>query len=169
MLTIRTARDATIADSVKADQRIIEIAERVAAREGLEIVHVELTGGRGSAILRIYIDKPGGIRHEDCVAVSEQVSLVLDVEDLIPYAYTLEVCSPGLDRGLYKPSDYQRFAGLPVHIRLAEPIAGQRNFHGRLVGLDSESQPAAILDDDQGRRHRLPLDKIVKANVEIEP
>lgn len=154
---------------MKADQRIIEIAERVAAREGLEMVHAEMTGGRGSAILRIYLDKPGGITHEDCVAVSDQVSLILDVEDPISYPYTLEVCSPGLDRGLYQPADYQRFAGLPAHIRLAEPIAGQRTFHGRLVGLDAASQPAALLDDDQGRRHRFPLDQIVKANVEIEP
>jgi len=156
---------------VKADPRIIEIAERVAAREGLELVHVELVGGRGSAILRVYIDKPGGVTHEDCVAVSDQVSVILDVEDPIPFPYTLEVSSPGLDRGLYKPADYERFAGLPAHVRLAEPIEGQRNFHGTLVGLEKavEGPPAALLDDEQGRRHRLPLDRIAKANVEIEP
>lgn len=130
-----------------------------------------MTGGRGNQILRIYIDKPGGVTHEDCVAVSDQVSVILDVEDPIPSAYTLEVCSPGLDRGLYKPTDYERFAGLPAHIRLTEPLAGQRNFHGTLVGLDKDDQshPAALLDDEQGRRHRLPLDNIAKANVEIEP
>src|SRR5205814_9294125 len=142
---------------VKADPRIIEVAERVAAREGLELVHVELVGGRGSAILRIYIDKPGGVTHEDCVAVSDQVSVILDVEDPIPFPYTLEVSSPGLDRGLYKPADYERFAGLPAHIKLTEPIEGQRNFHGTLVGLEKETagSPAALLDDEQGRRHQI--------------
>lgn len=141
----------------------------MAARENLELVHVELVGGRGHQILRIYIDKPGGVTHEDCVAVSEQVSVILDVEDPIPGAYTLEVSSPGLDRGLYKPADYERFAGLPTHIRLTEPLAGQRNFHGTLIGLDREGEPAALLDDERGMRHRLPLDKIARANVEIEP
>lgn len=159
----------SIAEALKADPRIVEIAERVTARENLELVHVELVGGRGHQILRLYIDKPGGVTHEDCVAVSEQVSVILDVEDPIPGAYTLEVSSPGLDRGLYKPADYERFAGLPAHIRLTEPLAGQRNFHGTLVGLDREGEPAALLDDEQGTRHRLPLDKIAKANVEIEP
>lgn len=128
-----------------------------------------MLGGRGHAVLRIYIDKPGGVTHEDCVAVSEQVSVILDVEDPIPYAYTLEVCSPGLDRGLYKPADFERFAGLPAHIRLHQPLAGQRNFHGKLAGLDDTGEPTALLDDEQGRRHRLPLDQIAKANVEIEP
>lgn len=154
---------------MKTDPRIIEIAERVTTREGLELVHVELVGGRNNAVLRIYIDKPGGVTHNDCVAVSDEVSVILDVEDPIPYAYTLEVASPGLDRGLYKPADYERFVGLPAHIRLNEPIAGQRTFHGTLAGLDREGQPAALLDDEQGRRHRLPLDNIAKANVEIEP
>jgi len=154
---------------VKLDPRIQEIIERVTAREGLELVHAEMTGGRGSAFLRIYIDKPGGVTHEDCATVSDQVGLILDVEDLIRHQYTLEVASPGLDRGLYKPADYERFAGNPAHIKIAEPIAGQRNFHGTLLGLDQEGEQAALLEDETGKRHRLPLGKIVKANVELEP
>jgi ribosome maturation factor RimP len=158
---------------VKTDPRITEIAERVCRRESLELVHVEMTGGRGSGTLRIYIDKPGGVTHEDCALVSHQVSVILDVEDFIPHQYLLEVSSPGLDRGLYKVSDYERFAGLPAHIRLHEPMDGQRNFHGILIGLDKEieasAEPVALLDDEQGRRFRLPLGKIARANVEIEP
>lgn len=151
------------------DSKIREIAERVAARENLELVHVEMVGSRGNAVLRIYIDKPGGVTHEDCASVSEQVGLILDVEDLIPSHYTLEVSSPGLDRGLYKTGDYERFAGLPAHIRLSSPLNGQRTFHGKLIGLDKEGEPAAVLEDETGKQHRLPLELIAKANVEIEP
>lgn len=154
---------------MKLDPRIHEIIERVTTREELELVHAELVGGRGNAVLRIYIDKPGGVNHEDCATVSEQVGLILEVEDLIPYQYLLEVASPGLDRGLYKPSDYERFAGLPAHIKLTAPLNGQRNFHGTLIGLEHESEEAALLDDETGKRHRLPLNLIAKANVEIEP
>ena len=148
---------------------IQEIIERVTTREGLELVHAEIVGGRANAVLRIYIDKPDGVNHEDCVTVSEQVGLILEVEELIPYQYVLEVSSPGLNRGLYKPADYERFAGLPAHIKLATPLNGQRNFHGTLIGLDQTSAPEALLDDEKGTRHRLPLNQIIKANVEIEP
>jgi ribosome maturation factor RimP len=127
-----------------------------------------MVGGR-SKFLRIYIDKPGGVTTDDCAAVSHRVGLLLDVEDVISHQYVLEVASPGLDRGLYKPADYERFAGNPAHIRLSEPIDGQRNFHGTLVGLDREGEPAALLDDEQGGRHRLPLSQVVKANVDLIP
>jgi ribosome maturation factor RimP len=95
--------------------------------------------------------------------------LILDVEDVIPHQYTLEVASPGLDRGLYKEADYERFAGLPARIRISEPIEGQRNFHGKLIGLDREGETAAVIEEPDGKRRRLPLANIVKANVEIEP
>ena len=153
---------------MKIDPRILEIIERVTKRENLELVHAEMVGGR-NAVLRIYIDKPGGVTHDDCAKVSDQVGLIVDVEDLIPHQYVLEVSSPGLDRGLYKPEDYERFAGLPTHIKLFAPINGQRNFHGTLVGLDREGGLVALVDDETGKRHRLPLDQITKAYVEIEP
>ena len=153
---------------MKLDPRISEIIERVVAREGLEFVHAEIGGGR-NPILQVFIDKPGGVTIEDCTTVSHHLSLVLDVEDLIPHQYTLEVASPGLDRGLYKEADYERFAGLPCHIRLSEAINGQRNFHGKLIGLDHDGEAAAVIEDETGKQHRLPLAKIAKANVEIEP
>ena len=154
---------------MKLNPRIHEIIERVVTREGLELVHAEMVGSRKNATLRIYIDKPEGVNLEDCALVSEQVGLILDVEDLIPNEYVLEVASPGLDRGLYKSSDYERFAGLPAHIKLTAPLNGQRNFHGTLIGLEPEGEPAALLEDQMGNRHRLPLNLISKANVEIEP
>jgi len=153
---------------VKLDPRICEIIERVVGREGLELVHAEMTGGR-NATLRIYIDKPGGVTVDDCAAVSDRLSLILDVEDLIPHQYMLEVASPGLDRGLYKEADYERFAGLRCHIRLSEPIEGQKTFHGILLGLERDTVAVALIEEDNGKRCRLPLEKIVKANVEIEP
>jgi ribosome maturation factor RimP len=106
---------------------------------------------------------------DDCAHISERISLILDVEDPIPGKYLLEVASPGLDRGLYKESDYERFAGLPAHVKLSEAINGQRNFHGKLIGLDKEGEAAAIIEDESGNFCRLPLAKIIKANVEIEP
>ena len=153
---------------LKLDPQGSEIIERVVTREGLELVHAELTGGR-NAILRVYIDKPGGVTIDDCSLVNDRLSLVLDVEDPIPHAYTLEVASPGLDRGLYKEADYERFAGLRFHARLSEPIEGQRNFHGTLIGLEREGEVAAVFEDETGARRRLPLAKIQKANVDIEP
>jgi ribosome maturation factor RimP len=153
---------------VKLDPRLSEIIERVTERQGFELVHAELTSGRNPT-LRIYIDKPGGVTVDDCTAVSERLSLILDVEDLIPHQYILEVASPGLDRGLYKESDYDRFAGLPCHIKLSEPMEGQRNFHGKLIGLDRQGEVAAVVEEVNGKRHRLPLERIARANVEIEP
>ena len=135
----------------------------------MEFVHAEMRGGK-PPILRIYIDKPGGVTLDDCAAVSQRVGLVLDVEDVIPHQYTLEVASPGLDRGLYKEADYVRFAGLPTRVRVSEAIDGQRNFHGKLIGLDREGEATvAVIEEPDGKRRRLPLANIVKANVEIEP
>jgi ribosome maturation factor RimP len=154
---------------LKLDPRVSEIIERVITREGMEFVHAEMTGGQ-TPTLRVYIDKPGGVTLDDCAAVSQRIGLILDVEDVIPHQYTLEVASPGLDRGLYKEADYERFAGLPARIRISEAIDGQRNFHGKLIGLDREGEAAvAVIEEPDGKRRRLPLANIVKANVEIEP
>jgi ribosome maturation factor RimP len=153
---------------MKLSPEILEIIERVTNRAGVELVHAEMTGGR-NAVLRVYIDKPDGVTLDDCAAVSEQLSLILDVDDLIPHQYLLEVSSPGLDRGLEKPADYERFAGLRAHVKLSAPLGGQRNFRGTLVGLDRDGGLAALLDDETGKRHRLPLEHIAKAHVEIEP
>lgn len=142
-----------------------EIIERVTSREGLELVHWEAVGPRNHFVLRIYIDKPGGVNHGDCEAVSNQVGLLLDVEDLIPHKYTLEVSSPGVERGLYKPKDYERFAGSRVKLKIAAPINGQRNFRGRLVGID---QDRVSFDADGVGLIEIPYGSIVKANIEYE-
>src|SRR6266702_7223891 len=98
-------------------ERVREIAERVAASSGLEVVEIELRGGGKARMLRIFIDKPGGVTHEDCASVSREVSTIFDVEDAMPGgAYTLEVSSPGLDRKLHRAADFERFQGSRVKL-----------------------------------------------------
>ncbi|MFB3916681.1 MAG: ribosome maturation factor RimP [Terriglobales bacterium] len=117
-------------------ERIREIVERVAGSSGLEVVDVELRGGGKARMLRIFIDKPGGVTHEDCANLSREVGTIFDVEDVIPGGpYTLEVSSPGLDRKLVRAADYQRFAGSKVKLTTREPVEGSRHFEGRLQGL----------------------------------
>jgi ribosome maturation factor RimP len=144
---------------------IDKIIERVAAREGLEVVHWEAVGPRNNFVLRIYIDKPNGVSHQDCEAVSNQVGTLLDVEDLIPNRYILEVSSPGIERGLYKRADFERFSGSRVKIRTAEPIDGQRNFRGKLLGVVGDN--ISFVADDRGQLE-IPYEQIVKANIEYE-
>ena len=147
------------------EARVREIAERAAQERGLELVHVELAGGARSPVVRVFIDKPGGVTHEDCSEVSQHVGTVLDVEDFIPGAYTLEVSSPGLERGLYSRADYERFAGRLAKIRTRGAIGGQRNFRGRIVGVEGEG---VLFDDKMTGRVRVPLNEIAKANLEID-
>src|SRR5438477_11267384 len=122
-------------------ERVREIAERVAASSGLEVVEVELRGGGKARMLRIVIDKAAageisrlsGVTHEDCANVSREVGTILDVEDAVPGgSYLLEVSSPGLDRKLVRPADYARFAGNLVKLATHTPVEGNRHFEGRL-------------------------------------
>jgi ribosome maturation factor RimP len=129
-------------------EKIEAIAERVAAGEGLTIVDVELKGGRSNPLLRVYIDKPGGVTHADCALVSEQMSAILDVEDPFPGSYLLEVSSPGLDRKLVKPREYEHFAGRRARIVLREPREKQKVFEGRLVGFN-DGRVKLGLDDEK--------------------
>jgi ribosome maturation factor RimP len=129
---------------------------------GYELVGVEFQGGgKGGGLLRVYIDSEDGISADDCQKVSYQVSGVLDVEDPIPGHYTLEVSSPGLDRLLFRPQDFERFAGQLVKVRLAYPIEGQRRFKGRLAGIRGEN--VVIEEDDM--EISLPFDQIEQARL----
>lgn len=151
--------------AVNIVDRITTVATRVAVSEGLELVEVEYRGGPNNRILRIFIDKPGSVTLADCENVSRQVGTILDVEDVVPEHYTLEVSSPGLDRKLLKPQDYERFAGKKARVRLRHAIDGRSNFTGRLAGLN---QGEALLDVDGGSRLRLSLDEVALARLVIE-
>jgi ribosome maturation factor RimP len=151
--------------SSSVEDRVQAIAERVAIDHGLELVHTEVAGPDNKPIVRIFIDKPNGVTHQDCSEVSLHVGTVLDVEDFIHASYTLEVSSPGLERGLYKRADYERFAGRLAKIRTRQPTNGQRNFRGRLLGIDGEE---VLFDDHTSGRVKIALDSIAKANLELD-
>ncbi|MCB9384318.1 MAG: ribosome maturation factor RimP [Bryobacterales bacterium] len=143
------------------------IAERVAASEGLEVVDVEWHGSGRRGVLRIFIDKPSGVSLADCETVSKQVSTILDVEDVVPGgAYALEVSSPGLDRKLVKPGDYERFRGKKATIRLRTPLAGRGQFTGRLAGLSNAEE--ALLETAEGETLRFGLQDIRTARLVVE-
>jgi ribosome maturation factor RimP len=144
--------------------KIREAAERVAHSEGMEVVDVEWKVGR-DRFLRVYIDKPEGISHRDCEIVSQQLSVILDVEDLVPGPrYTLEISSPGLDRKLLKPADYERFEGRLAKISLNEPVEAKKFFEGRLAGYTDGIVRLQLKD----RVIELPYAAIRKANLVVE-
>jgi ribosome maturation factor RimP len=121
--------------------RVREIAERVAATSGLEIVEIEFLGGGKARMLRVFLDRPAagtdalaGVTHEDCANFSREFGTILDVEDVMPGSYTLEVSSPGLDRKLIKAADFTRFTGSRVKLSTRQPVgaSNNRHFEGRL-------------------------------------
>src|SRR5579872_3029334 len=154
-------------------EKIRQAAERVAHSEGLEIFDVEWKIGK-QRLLRVYIDRlpnpampeaAAGISHKDCERVSEQLSVILDVEDLVPGpSYVLEVSSPGLDRKLIKPGDYERFVGRLARIWLNEPVENQKYFEGRLAGYADGTVKLAVRD----REISVPYADIRKANLVVE-
>jgi ribosome maturation factor RimP len=120
-------------------ERVREIADRVAGSSGLEIVDVEFLGGGKARMLRVFLDKPAagndplaGVTHEDCAKFSREFGTILDVEDVMPGAYTLEVSSPGLDRKLVKAADFTRFTGSRLKLTTRQPVDNNRHFEGRL-------------------------------------
>ncbi len=122
-------------------ERVREIADRVAATSGLEIVEVEFLGGGKARMLRVFLDKPAagtdalaGVTHEDCANFSREFGTILDVEDVMPGSYTLEVSSPGLDRKLIKAADFTRFTGSRLKLSTRQPVGvnNNRHFEGRL-------------------------------------
>jgi ribosome maturation factor RimP len=150
-------------------ERVREIAERVAASSGLEVVEVELRGGGKARMLRIVIDRPGGVTHEDCASLSREVGVILDVEDVVPGgSYTLEVSSPGLDRKLLRPADYERFIGSRVKLTTRQPLNGNRYFEGRLESFhDGRLMLAIGSAGKKGRSESSPQRMEIEfANVE---
>jgi len=148
------------------------MASRVAASHGLEIFDVQFRRETSGMVLRVQIDRPGpaataeeSVSVADCAAVSRDLSALLDVEDAVPTTYTLEVSSPGLDRPLRREDDYRRFAGRCAKIVLREKIDGQGYFKGRLAGVEDHD---LFIDAEDGRRHRVPIGVITRANLEVE-
>ena len=142
--------------------------EKIVSSEGLELVHIDYhRQGRGF-LLRVDVDKEGGVTLDDCQNISQQVSAMLDVEDVIPAEYELQVSSPGLDRKFYKQSDYQKFLGRLVRVKTETPIRGLHVIVGRLKEFDGDtivvSDPAVKKDPD----YRIPLDTVKETRLEVE-
>jgi ribosome maturation factor RimP len=145
-------------------ERVREIAAQVGASSGVEVVEVDMRGSGGSRMLRVFIDKPGGVTHEDCANVSRELSTVLDVEDAVPGGpYVLEVSSPGLDRKLSRPADFERFTGSRVKVTTRTPVNGNKHFEGRL-----QSFQGGRLTLELGTPGKKPKPGSVPAKLEIE-
>ncbi len=144
------------------------IAERVvSSRPGYELVDVELKRAPGGALVRLFVDREGGIGLDDLQSVSEEVSAILDVEDPIQAAFTLEVSSPGLDRPLRNEADYRRFVGRLVKLSSYEPVDGRRHWTGRLVAFE-DGIASVNLEKEGGAVCQVPLAKLSHGRLEVE-
>jgi ribosome maturation factor RimP len=148
------------------------IAERVARSHGLEIWDIVSRRETTGQVVRVFIDRPGpaatpeeSVSIEDCEQVSREIGTILDVEDPLPFAYTLEVSSPGLDRPLRGENDFRRFAGRLAKIVVREAVDNQKAFEGRLRGVEDR---VVLLEGPKGRLHRLPLQLITRARLAVE-
>ncbi len=150
--------------SEKLLQEVREVVEPILQSQGYELVDLEYQRESRGWVLRIYLDREGGITLDDCTGVSHEVGAVLEVKDVIPNAYVLEVSSPGLTRPLKKPEDYNRFRNQLVKIKLFQPLDGRRNFKGILLGLEVET----VRVEADGQVFEIPLQSIAKANLEID-
>ena len=142
--------------------------EQIVSSEGLELVHIDYhRQGRGF-LLRVDIDKEGGVTLEDCQNISQQVSAFLDVEDVIPAAYELQVSSPGLDRKFYKSSDYKKFLGRLVRVQTTRPVRGVHVIVGRLKEFNGDN---IVVSDPQVKKdpdYRIPLADVKETRLEVE-
>src|SRR6266545_1164491 len=153
-------------------EQVRHAASRVASGYGLEIFDVQFRREAAGMVLRVQIDRPGPAAHaeesvsvDDCAKVSRDLSAVLDVEDVVPAAYILEVSSPGLDRPLRTADDYRRFAGRRAKVVTREPVDGQTFLRGTLGGID---EGYVLIDGEDHKRHRVAVDAIRRANLEVE-
>ena len=153
-------------------EQIRAIAERVAASRGLTIWDIQSRRETSGHVVRIFIDRPGpaatpeeSVSIEDCAEINRELSTILDVEDPLPFAYTLEVSSPGLDRPLRGADDYRRFSGRLAKLVVSEPVDRQKAFEGRLRGVEDAD---VLLEAPNGRVHRLPMRLITRGRLEVE-
>ena len=157
-------------------EQVRAIAERVAASEGIEIVDVQLLGGGRHRMLRLYIDRdtpaPGlpagqaGVTHADCEFISHNVGTILDVEDVMPGgSYTLEVSSPGVERKISKPREFERFVGQKIKVVLKQPVENQNHLVGALTGF---SEGIITLEPSPGHAVRFPLEQVERANLKFD-
>ena len=148
--------------------RIQKEIEKIVTSEGLELVNIDYKRQGRGYLLRVDIDKEGGVTLEDCSLVSQQVSTYLDVDDVVPGEYELQVSSPGLDRKFYRESDYQKFIGRLVRVKTAKAIRGLHVIVGKLKEFDGKrivvTDPVMKKDAD----YEIPLNEIKETRLEVE-
>lgn len=142
--------------------RIWKHLEPELAAQGYELIEVEYGRHGATHVLRLFIDKEGGITIDDCAEVSRFVGPLLDLEDYIVSTYTLEVSSPGIDRPLRKPSDFERFEGEAIKVHTLTPIQGRRRFKGILTGY----RDGLVLFDDEGSEYSVHIENVKKARLD---
>lgn len=150
--------------SKSVSETISGIIEPIILSMGIELVDVEFKKEQGRWILRVFIDREGGIRLQDCELVSREIEPVLDAEDPVIHTFTLEVSSPGLQRPLKKRGDFERFRGKLVKIKLYTPLDGEKTFCAYILQTEGDD----LILDRQGKSLRVPFVKIAKANLEVE-
>ena len=152
----------------RVDQQVHEVSERVAISEGMEVVGVECKGNPLQRVVRIFIDKPGGVSHADCELISKQVGTILDVEEIVSGSYVLEVSSPGLDRKLFGIEDFKRFKGKKVRLRLLRPRDGRKQFTGRLRGVEGCIIVMELVDNKKSDILRVEMEDVKDARLIVE-
>ncbi len=146
-------------------EKVRGMAGQVLDHAGMQLVHLEIQREPRGLILRLYIDKDGGVTLDDCAHVSRQISAQLDLDDPLEDRYTLEVSSPGLDRPLFTDLDFTRFAGRSIRLSTHVPLDGRRHFQGRLDGIVEGSVRMTL---EGGRQVDIPRDQVAKARLEVE-
>ena len=144
--------------------QVKNVAEPIIIQKGMELVDVEYKMEHGQWVLRFFIDKPGGVTVDDCGDISGELGTTLDVKDIIPHRYNLEVSSPGLDRALTREKDFVNYKGRKVKIKTKQPISGRRNFS---AALDDFKEGMVFLIDSEGKKWEIPFNNIEKARLEI--
>jgi ribosome maturation factor RimP len=149
-------------------EKIRELIEPVLENEDMELIDVECLKMKTRWIVRIFMDKEGGVTLDDCTEISHQAGDILDIHDIPPGPYTMEVSSPGLDRPLARDKDFMRYRGCNVRVMADEKIDGIRNFHGKLIDYLDENGRKILVMDVAGRTYRIPKDLVAKAHLEYE-
>jgi ribosome maturation factor RimP len=150
------------------EEQIRELAEPLLTCEGMELVLVECLKMPSRWLVRIYMDREGGVTVDDCAHVSNQLGDLLDVHNIPPGPYTLEVSSPGLDRPLDRDRDFIKYRGSRIRLRLGEKIEGRRNFSAELLDYEDDENGKVLVVLTNGKTIRIPRNAVTRANLEYE-
>ncbi|MHB8910195.1 MAG: ribosome maturation factor RimP [Syntrophales bacterium] len=151
------------------EEQIWQLAEPVLASAGMELIQVECLKMKAHWLVRIYMDREeGGVTVDDCALISNQLGDLLDVHDVPPGPYTLEVSSPGLDRPLHRDKDFLKYRGARINLRLEGKIEGRRHFRGELIDYEDAGGGKVLVVKADGQTFRIPREAVVKANLEYD-